>query len=141
MQEEYTLTQIMQSLFVIKESQIKKRLIYDNGVFAGISSKWIKSLFFILPFAMYAGVFNPFSFEALGIAQAIVFYIILLVMAMQIVIGITYFNNKKVLKIATKFWETYFPEIDLEMILSSINNSKNSKCSITIEELMEKYNG
>ena len=38
---------------------------------------------------------------------------------MQIVVAVSYFNNKKVLKTATKAWEGYFPGIDFKMILSS----------------------
>jgi hypothetical protein len=75
--------------------------------------------FIVLPFAMYAAIFNPTVFKELGIAQAIVFYIILLVFAMQIVAGVSYLNNKKVIKTAIKAWENYFPTVDFKMILSS----------------------
>jgi hypothetical protein len=120
MQEKnYTLNDILVSVFTIKENKLKKRLIHNNAIFGGLNSNWIKLVFIVLPFAMYAAVFNPTSFKELGIAQAIVFYIILLVMAMQIVVGVTYFNNKKVVKKATKEWEKYFPNIDFKMILSS----------------------
>ncbi len=120
MQEKnYTLNDILLSVFTIKDNKLKKRLIHNNAIFGGINSNWIKLVFFILPFAMYAAVFNPTVFKELGIAQAIVFYIILLVMAMQIVVGVTYFNNKKTIKKATKEWEKYFPNIDFKMILSS----------------------
>ncbi len=115
----YTIQTIIKSVFKEKDHKIKKRLIYDNALFGGLSNKWIKVAFFILPFAMYAAIFNPVSFKELGIAQAIVFYIILLVFAMQIVVGVSYFNNKKVLKTATKAWEGHFPGIDFKMILSS----------------------
>ncbi|RLA68459.1 MAG: hypothetical protein DRQ78_00520 [Epsilonproteobacteria bacterium] len=115
----YSLTEILLSAFSIKNNIIKKRLIYNHAYIGGINSKWIKLSLFILPFAMYAAVFNPTVFKALGIAQAIVFYIILLVVAMQIVVGVSYFNNKKVIKRATKLWEEYFPDIDFNMILSS----------------------
>ena len=120
MQEKnYTLNDILLSVFTIKDNKLKKRLIHNNAIFGGLNSNWIKLVFFILPFAMYAAVFNPTAFKALGIAQAIVFYIILLVMVMQIVVGVTYFNNKKTIKKATKEWEKYFPNIDFKMILSS----------------------
>ena len=120
MQEKnYTLKEILLSVFRIKDNKLKKRLIHNNAIFGGLNNNWIKAVFFILPFAMYAAVFNPTVFKALGIAQAIVFYIILLVMAMQIIIGITYFNNKKTIKEATKEWEKYFPTINFRMILSS----------------------
>lgn len=120
MQEKpYTIQTIIKSVFKEKNHKIKKRLIYDNALFGGLSNKWIKLVFFILPFAMYAAIFNPVSFKELGIAQAIVFYIILLVFAMQIVVAVSYFNNKKVLKTAAKVWEDHFPGIDFKMVLSS----------------------
>lgn len=120
MQEQpYTIQTIIKSVFQENKHKIKKRLIYDNALFGGLSNKWIKLAFLILPFAMYAAIFNPVSFKELGIAQAIVFYIILLVFAMQIIVAVSYFNNKKVVKIATKSWEGYFPGIDFKMILSS----------------------
>ncbi|GEM_PF-901972 len=115
----HTLTSILNSIFTHKDNQVKKRLIYNKSFLGGIHSRWIKLLFAVLPFAMYGAIFNPTSFEALGIAQAIVFYIILLVMAMQIVIGISYFNNRNVIKSAIKSWEYYFPSVDFKMILSS----------------------
>jgi len=118
-EKQYTIQTIIKSVFKENDQKIKKRLIYDNALFGGLSNKWIILAFFILPFAMYAAIFNPVSFKELGIAQAIVFYIILLVFAMQIVVAVSYFNNKKVLKTATKAWEDYFPGIDLKMILSS----------------------
>lgn len=118
-EQDYTIKTIVKSVFKANNNKIKKRLIYDNAVFGGLSSKWIKLAFFILPFAMYAAIFNPASFKALGIAQAIVFYIILLVFAMQIVVAASYFNNKKVVKTATKAWENYFPGVDFKMVISS----------------------
>jgi hypothetical protein len=120
MQEKrYTIQTIIKSVFKENNHKIKKRLIYDNALFGGLSNKWIKLAFLILPFAMYAAIFNPVSFKELGIAQAIVFYIILLVFAMQIIVAVSYFYNKKVLKTANKAWEDYFPGIDFKMILSS----------------------
>jgi len=120
MQEQpYALKTILESVFKEKNHKITKRLIYNNALFGGLSSKWIKFAFVILPFAMYAAIFNPTSFKELGIAQAIVFYIILLVFAMQIVVAVSYFNNKKVVKTAAKAWENYFPGVDFKMILSS----------------------
>jgi hypothetical protein len=117
--QRYTIQTILESVFKTSNHKIKKRLIYNNALFGGLGSKWIKLSFVVLPFVMYAAIFNPISFEALGIAQAIVFYIILLVFAMQIVMGVTYFNNKKVIQKATHAWEEYFPSVDFKMILSS----------------------
>ena len=120
MQEQhYDIQTILASVFKGKDHRLKKRLIYNNALFGGLSNKWIILAFIVLPFAMYAAIFNPATFKELGIAQAIVFYIILLVVAMQIVAIGSYFNNKKVIKTATRAWEKYFPTIDFKMILSS----------------------
>ncbi|MEA1880370.1 MAG: hypothetical protein U9N11_06985 [Campylobacterota bacterium] len=115
----YAIREILESIYSIKEKKIKKRLIYQNAIFGGINNIWIKLSFFALPFLMYAAVFNPISFKELGIAQAIVFYIILLVVAMQIVVAISFFNNKKVLNLASKEWKKYFPDVELKIIITS----------------------
>jgi len=120
MQEhQYALKTVLESVFKEKNHKITKRLIHNNALFGGLSSKWIKLAFIVLPFLMYAAIFNPASFKELGIAQAIVFYIILLVFAMQIVVAASYFNNKKVIKTASRAWEEYFPGVDFKMIISS----------------------
>jgi len=118
-EKQYELKTILASVFKGNDNSLKKRIIYDNAVFGGLSNKWIILAFIILPFAMYAAIFNPAVFNELGIAQAIVFYIILLVVAMQIVAIGSYFNNKKVVNTAIRSWEKYFPDIDFKMIISS----------------------
>lgn len=117
-QNSYPLSAILKSIFLQNTKGIKKRLIYTMSPLGGLDNKWIKILFFILPFAMYGAIFNPIVFEMLGIAQAIVFYIILLVVSMQIIIGVSYFNNKRIVKRVTPTWNTLFPTVDFKMILS-----------------------
>ena len=119
MQEKiYDLKNLLETILITKDSPIKRRLIYNKAPIARVGSNWIKALFVIMPFAMYAAIFNPISFEYLGIAQAIVFYIILLVFAMQIIIGVSYFNNRSTVKAIQPSWEYYFPNVELKMILS-----------------------
>ena len=101
--------------------QLRARLhaVDDNttelrGRFAPASEMW----------TLYIVIYLHLAFAALGailfgIAQAIVFYIILLVVVMQIVAIGSYFNNKTVVKKAAKSWEHYFPNIDFKMIISS----------------------
>jgi len=115
----YNLKTILDTIFNSKNNKVKRRLIYDKSPMGGLSSQWIKFLLILMPFLMYAAIFNPRSFEYLGIAQAIVFYIILLVFAMQIVIGVAYFNNRSVVKKITPSWKHYFEGVELKMILSS----------------------
>ena len=122
MQEKnYALKTILASVFKEKNNKIKKRLIYNQAAFGGINNKWIMLAFIAMPFAMYGAIFNPAVFNELGIAQAIVFYIILLVVAMQIVAIVAYFNNKKVIQKAIKEWKAYFSDIDFKMIISTNN--------------------
>ena len=119
MQEKiYDLKNLLETILITKNNQVKRRLIYNNAPIGRAGSNWIKTLFIIMPFAMYAAIFNPISFEYLGIAQAIVFYIILLVFAMQIIIGVSYFKNKSTVKAIQPSWEYYFPNVELKMILS-----------------------
>jgi hypothetical protein len=115
----HTLTSILKSVFKDKNHKVKKRLIYNKAAFGGLDSKWVKLAFVMLPFVLYAAIFNPSSFAYLGIAQAIVLYIIVLVFAMQVVVGVSYYNNKSVAKIATKAWEAYFPTVEFKQLLSS----------------------
>ena len=115
----YTLTDIFSSIFNFKNNQIEKKIIYNKAPLGGLHSIWIKILFFLLPILAYGAIFNPRAFEYLGIAQAIVLYIIGLVFAMQVVMGLTYFYNRKVVKMIIPSWESYFPNIDFKMIISS----------------------
>jgi hypothetical protein len=98
---------------------VSKRLIYDQAPIKGIPAKWIIAFFISLPFIEYAGIFNPWMFNLLGIAQAIIFFIVFLSMVMIFVVTITFINNNKVVRQITPSWEKYFPDIDLKMILSS----------------------
>jgi len=124
MQEKnYELKTILSSVFKVNNNKLTKRLVYNQGAFGGLNNKWIMLAFIIMPFAMYAAIFNDTVFNKIGIAQAIVFYIILLVVAMQIVAIVAYFNNKKVLQTAIKEWESYFADIDFKMIISTNNTS------------------
>ena len=115
----YTLTDIFSSIFNFKNNKIEKKIIYNKAPLGGLHSIWIKILFFLLPILAYGAIFNPTAFEYLGIAQAIVLYIIGLVFAMQVVMGLTYFYNRKVVKMIDPSWENYFPNIDFKMIISS----------------------
>ena len=58
-------------------------------------------------------------FEALGIATAIVFFIVFLSIVMLVVFFIFYIIKKNVIKKITPSWSEYFPEQDLSMVLSS----------------------
>ena len=117
--EIYALKTILDTISKYKKPDAKKRLIFDQGPVDGISSKWIISFFLSLPVLEYAGIFNPWMFNMLGIAQSIIFFIVFLSMVMIVVIALTFINNNKVIRQITPSWKNYFPEIDLKMVLSS----------------------
>jgi len=115
----FSLSQILGTLYKVKNKKAKKRYIYDKSHLGLIGSKWLKLSFFVLPFIMYLITFNPISFEYLGIAQAVVVFIVLLVVSMQLVFLLSYFNNKKVLRLIEESWKKIFPTVELEQVISS----------------------
>lgn len=120
MQEEiFTLKTILDALYKVKGTQATKRLIFDQSQLHGIGSKWIKVFFLSLPILLYIGIFNPKIFGMLGIAQAIIFYIVFLSMVMIMVAGLTFINNNKVIRQVKPTWNTLFPTVDLTQVLSS----------------------
>jgi len=114
----YNLKEIIETVFKTKNNKLTRRLIYDKSPIDGLGNGWIIALFIVMPFAIYAAIFNKTSFEYLGIAQAIVVFIIGLVFAMQVVMAVTYFYNRNIVKSITPSWEAYFPNVSLKLILS-----------------------
>jgi len=119
MEEKYTLKAILATLSKIKNSTAKKRLIFDQTPVGGIGVKWVIAFFISLPILLYIGIFNPKIFGMLGIAQAIIFYVVFLSMAMIMIIALTFINNNKVLRQISPSWDDYFPGVDLRLALSS----------------------
>lgn len=118
-EEHYSLKTILDTLTKIKNEKVKKRIIFDQTPVNGIGSKWVIAFFISLPLLLYVGIFNPMIFAMLGIAQAIIFYIVFLSMVMIMIIALTFINNNKVLRQVNPSWDKYFPGIDLRLILSS----------------------
>jgi hypothetical protein len=118
-EENYSLKTILDTLTKIKNGKVKKRFIFDQTPVGGIGSKWVIAFFISLPVLLYVGIFNPMIFAMLGIAQAIIFYIVFLSMVMIMVIALTFINNNKVLRQVQPSWNEFFPGIDLRLILSS----------------------
>lgn len=115
----YSVEQIVNSLYKVKNNKLKKRYIFDKSAIGGLNSMYLTILLFLSPFITYAAVFNKASFEYLGIAQAIILFIILLVVLMQVVLIIVYFNNRSLLKKVSDSWGVHFPGVELKMVLSS----------------------
>ena len=117
--EIYSLETILQTMTKVKNSVAKKRLIFDQAPIDGIAAKWVIAFFISLPVMLYAGIFNPPMFKLLGIAQAIIFFVVFLSMVMIMIAATTFINNNKVIRQITPSWETYFPEVNLKLLLSS----------------------
>lgn len=115
-EEHYSLQSILDSL---TKNRGKKRLIFDQSPLQGIGSKWVIAFFISLPVLLYIGIFNPVVFAMLGIAQAIVFFIVFLSMLMIMVFALVFINNHKVVRQITPSWKYYFPSVDLKLVLSS----------------------
>jgi len=118
-EEQFTLKTILNTFTKVKSNTAKKRLIFDQSPVGGIGAKWVIVFFFSLPVMLYMGIFNDWMFSKLGIAQAIIFFIVFLSMVMILVIAITFINNNKVIRQVEPSWKTLFPGIDLKWILSS----------------------
>lgn len=115
----YSLEAILASISIYKKPNVKKRLIFDQSPVGGLGSKWLISLFFLLPFIEAAVIFNPWAYKILGIAQAIIFFIVFLSIVMILVFTLASINNARVVKKITASWNNYFPEIDLKLIVTS----------------------
>ena len=117
--ETYALKTILDTISKYKKPAVKKRLIFDQSPVGGIGSKWVIALFLLLPFLEYAGIFNPYMFKILGIAQAIIFFVVFLSIVMIVVFTVAALNNAKVVKKITPSWNHYFPDIDVKLIVTS----------------------
>lgn len=96
-----------------------KRTIFNLGAIGGISSKAVILFFIAMPFIEYTLIFNPYVFNALGIAECIVLYIVFLSIVMIAIFLISWQIKKSVIKKITPTWKKYFDKIDIEMVLSS----------------------
>lgn len=95
-----------------------KRIIYNSAPIGGMSSTMLSILFFLMPFALYAMIFNPYVFEKLGIATAIIFFIVFSSVLMMIIFAIIIKVKKNIIKKIKSSWNKYFEDIDLDMVLS-----------------------
>jgi hypothetical protein len=85
----------------------------------GLSSRFIILIFLLLPILEYALFFNPYIFAKLGIATAILGYIVCLSLVMIVIFLVAWRVNAHVIKKVTPSWEFYFPQKRLDMVLSS----------------------
>jgi len=118
-EENYSLDTILATVSKTNNVRAKKRLIFDQTPLEGIGVKWVIAFFISLPVMLYVGIFNETMFNMLGIAQAIIFFIVFLSMVMILIIAVTFINNNKVLRQVNPSWEKIYPEVDLKMALAS----------------------
>jgi len=118
-EEKYALKTILDTFIKITKNGTKKRLIFDQTPVGGIGAKWVMMFFISLPIILYVGIFNPVIFPLLGIAQAIIFYIVFLSMVMIMIFALTFINNNKVVRQIKPSWDEFFQGIDLTLVLSS----------------------
>ena len=118
-----SLEAILASICKTKKSNstttVNKRTLFNKGPLGGLSSSKLVLFFLTLPVIEFALIFNPISFAKLGIAQAIIFYIIFMSVIMMIIFFTSWKNNKAVLAQITPAWHEYFPDVDLRQVLAS----------------------
>jgi len=102
-----------------KSKQVSKRILYNQGPIGGLSIQWFWLAFIAMPFIEYAAIFNPVVYPMLGIAQAIVFFIVFLSIVMILIFALYAFNNRVVIDGIKSTWEKYFPGVDIHLILTS----------------------
>ena len=102
-----------------KSKQVKKRLLYNQGPIGGLHINYFWAIFVAMPFIEYACIFNPVIFPMLGIAQAIIFFIVFLSIVMILIFALYVFNNRLVTDGIRPMLEEYFPGLDVKLILTS----------------------
>lgn len=118
-EKNYSLEAILASISKYKKPNVTKRLLFDQSPVGGLGSKWLIGFFILIPFMEFAAIFNPYIFKMLGIAQAIIFFIVFLSIVMILIFALSSLNNARVVKKITASWNHYFPEIDLKLIVTS----------------------
>jgi len=118
-EELFSLKTMLSSLYKVNNAKAKKRLLFDQAPIGGIGRVWVILFFVSLPVILFLGIFNPSVFAMLGIAQAIIFYIVFLSMVMIMIIALTFINNNKVIRQITPSWQALFPTVDIKQVLTS----------------------
>jgi hypothetical protein len=138
---QYTIEELLDAIATKKGNQVKKRLLFDQGKVGGLPLKWIILFFLALPLALYGGIFNPAVFETLGIAQAIIFFVVFLSMLMIMIFALSFINNNAALRKISPIWESYFPGIDIREIVSGRNSPYRDFFSYYAEALEQGMSG
>ena len=139
---------MLDTLYSRRNNKVKKRILFDQAPIGGIGRIWVILFFISLPVLLFIGIFNESVFEMLGIAQAIIFYIVFLSMVMILIVAIIFINNNKVIRQISPSWNKLFPDVELKQILSSGATpykdfldmySQTLKSELSEDELVEKF--
>ena len=118
-EEKFSLKTMLSTLYKVNNDRVKKRILFDQAPVGGIGRIWVILFFISLPILLFIGIFNPSVFAMLGIAQAIIFFIVFLSMVMIMIIALTFINNNKLIRQITPSWNTLFPTVNIKQVLSS----------------------
>jgi len=114
----YTLETMLRTFSTVKNNKVKQKLIFDQSPIGGIGSMKLKLFFILLPIVLFIAIFNPIIFPMLGIASAVVFYIVFLSMMIILIAGLVLANNSKVAREIEFSWDSLFPTVELPHVLS-----------------------
>jgi len=103
----------------------KRRSIFNKAPIGGLGSPVVTLFFFSLPLISYGLLFNPYIFHILGIATAIVMYIVSMSLMMIIVFFITWKVKNDVVRMVEPSWKYYFPGVDLKLVISKAKTPYN----------------
>jgi len=96
----------------------KRRSVFNKAPVGGLGSAIVTLFFFSLPLISYGLLFNPYIFQILGIATAIVSYIVSMSFIMIIVFFITLKVKNDVITAIEPSWNEYFPDVELKLVIS-----------------------
>ena len=102
-----------------------RRSVFNKAPIGGLGSAIVTLFFFSLPLISYGLLFNPYVFHTLGIATAIVMYIVSMSLMMIIIFFITWKIKNEVVTAVTPSWEHYFPGVDFKLVISKARTPYN----------------
>ena len=112
-------------LSTFKKTNGQRRSVFNKAQIGGLGSPIVTLFFFSLPLISYGLLFNPYIFHILGIATAIVTYIVSMSLMMIIIFFITWKIKNDVVIAVTPSWEYYFPDVDFKLVISKARTPYN----------------
>lgn len=106
-------------LFAFTKKNGKHRTVYNGSDFGLLGNRLLTTAFILLPLLGYWALFNDYVFGELGIATAIVGYIVFLVVSMQIIVYTIWNTKRRVVKKLQEPWNHFFPDTNLKLVLEN----------------------